>query len=71
MTQCARRYHDPTAGRRVAGKLVSRRPVSELTSGGKGVGEDDGEDVWAGIDAGVAGGGLTRVAAGWNGGAWI
>ena len=32
--------------------------VSELTSGGEGVGEDDGEDVWAGIDAGVEAGGF-------------
>ena len=32
--------------------------MSELTSGGEGVGEDDGEDVWAGIDTGVAGGGV-------------
>ena len=58
MTQDAWRHHDPSAGRRCAGKLVSGRPVSELTSVREGGGEDDGEDVWTDNDAGIAGSGV-------------
>ena len=39
-------------------KLVSGRPVTELTSGGEGGGEDDGEDVWMEMDAGMVGSGV-------------
>ena len=46
-------WYDPSAGRHSAGKLVSGRPISEFTSGGKGGGSDDGEDVWMGMDAQV------------------
>ena len=55
-------WYDPSAGRHGAGKLVSGRPVSELTSGGEVGGDDDGQDVWMDMDAGMAGGG---VDAGW------
>ena len=58
VTQDARRHHDPSVGRRYAGKLVS----SELASVREGGGEDDGEDVWTDNDAGMAGSG---VGAGW------
>ena len=46
-------WYDPSAGRNGAGKLVSGRPVSELTSGGEGGGDEDGEDVWMDMDAQV------------------
>ena len=62
MTQDAWRHHDPSAGRRCAGKLVSGRPVSELTSVREGGGEDDGEDVWTDNDTGMTG---SVVDAGW------
>ena len=46
-------WYDPSAGRHGAGKLVSGRTVSELTSGGEGGGDEDGEDVWMDMDAQV------------------
>jgi hypothetical protein len=41
-----------------AGRIVSGRPASELTSGEDGGGEGDGEEVWTEIDADMAGGGV-------------
>jgi hypothetical protein len=41
-----------------AGRIVSGRPASELTSGEDGGGEGDGEEVCTEIDADMAGGGV-------------
>ena len=41
-----------------AGRIVSGRPSSELTSGEEGGGEDAGDDVWTEIDIAMAGGGV-------------
>jgi hypothetical protein len=51
-----------------AGRIVSGRTASELTSGEDGGGEGDGEEVWTEIDADMAGGGSTWGAAGSNDG---
>ena len=41
-----------------AGRIVSGRPSSELTSGEEGGGEDACNDVWKEMDAHMAGGGV-------------
>jgi hypothetical protein len=55
VTQHARWYYDSV--RAGAGRIVSGRPVSELTSGDDdgGDGYGDGEEVWAEINAGMGG----------------
>ena len=41
-----------------AGRIVSGRPSSELTSEEEGGGEDAGDVVWTEMDADMAGGGV-------------
>ena len=41
-----------------AGRIVSGRPSSELTSGEERGGEDAGDGVWTEIDTDIAGGGV-------------